>query len=99
MILEVTQENLRDIAAALNAAKKREPSATILGEVEQKVLGAIVRREEAIELGDQQAQALRNALLRRAYDQRDNSEGFDYSDLADRIGRALDDQAVPLEDA
>lgn len=98
MIFEFNPENLRDIAAAVSAALKREPSATVLGEVEVVVHRALRSRDYTIELSPQQAQALRNALMRRAWDQRNTSEAFDYSDLADRIGRALDDHAVPLED-
>jgi hypothetical protein len=99
MIFEVSQENLRDIAAAVNAARKREPAVAVLSTLEAKVLGALSRRQDFLELDNVEAQALRNALLQRAYDQRDNSEGYDYSDLADRIARALDDQAVELPES
>jgi hypothetical protein len=97
MIFEASQENLRDIAAAVSAAIKREPSVSVLSRIETKVLSAIRRREDALELDAEEAQSMRNALMRRAYDQRDNSEGYDYSDLADRLGRALDEQAIDLE--
>lgn len=90
MILEVSAESIRDIAAAVHAARKREPDIEILSAVERKVLGAIQKRNETLELEAQEAQALRNVLLRRAYDQRRTSEGTDYADLADRIGNALD---------
>lgn len=97
MILEVSAEDIRDIAAAIHAARKREPSAHVLTELQPRVMSAIQRREETIELGEQEAQALRNALLQRAYDQRNTSEGMDYSDLAERIGRALDAVTPPLD--
>lgn len=99
VILEVTTENLRDIAAALHAARKREPGALILEQLESRVLRGLSTNLDALELDAQQAQALRNALLQRAWDQRSTSEGYDYSDLADRIGRALSDELPPLEDA
>lgn len=98
MIFEMTQENLRDIAAAVSAARKREPDTSVLAALEAKVLGAIRRREDTIELDDEQAAVLRNALMARAWNQRHNQEGYDYSDLADRIARALDDQAVALDE-
>ena len=41
MILEVDTSAIRDIAAALNAARKREPSIEILAQLERKVLHAI----------------------------------------------------------
>ena len=99
MILEVTPENLRDIAAAVSAARKRAPGTAVLDAVEARVLGALRRGEDALELADEQAQALRNALLLRAWDQRDNTEGYDYSDLADRIRQALEDLGVRLDEA
>jgi hypothetical protein len=99
MIFETSAENLRDMAAALNAARKRDPSIQVIGELEARVLRAIRLREEAIELGITEAQALRNILLQRAWDQRSNSEGYDYSDLADRIARALSDEPPPLDEA
>jgi hypothetical protein len=97
MILEVNAEDIRDIAAAVHSARKLEPGADVLAEVERKVMNAIQRREETLELEDQQAQALRNALLRRAYDQRNTTEALDYSDLAERIGQALDSVTPPLD--
>ncbi len=96
MILEVTQEDLRDIAAAVHAARKREPSAEVIAAVERKVFAAIRGHQETLELGGEEAQALRNVLLMRAYDQRRTSEGLDYTDLADRIGRDLDTEDPPL---
>ena len=90
MILEINSESIRDIAAAVNAARKREPTAAVLAQVERKVLDAIRRRVETLELDDQQAAALRNVLLQRAYDQRNTSEASDYADLAERISNALD---------
>jgi hypothetical protein len=98
MIFEVSTENLRDIAAAINAARKREPAVAVLGAIEARVLAALSRRDDAIELDGTEAEALRNALLQRAYDQRDNSEAYDYADLADRIERALQDAAVELDE-
>jgi hypothetical protein len=92
MILEVTADSIRDIAAAIHAARKREPEIDILGALERKVMGAIQQKAETLELEDQEAQALRNVLLRRAYDQRNTTEGTDYADLADRIGNALDSE-------
>ncbi len=97
MIIEVSSENLRDIAAAVHAARKREPDAEVLGLLQTKVLGAIQRRQETIEIEEDQAQALRNALLQRAYDQRKTSEGMDYSDLAERIERAIDASPSSLQ--
>ncbi len=90
MILEINSESIRDIAAAVHAARKREPGATVLTQVERKVLEAIQRRIETLELDDQEAAALRNVLLQRAYDQRNTSEASDYADLAERIAGALD---------
>jgi len=99
MILEVTSESIRDIAAAVHAARKREPDIHILVEVEKKVLQVIQQRSGTLVLENQEAQALRNVLLQRAYDQRRTTEGTDYSDLADRIGNALDteDDLITLE--
>jgi hypothetical protein len=99
MILEVTSESIRDIAAAVHAARKREPEITILADVEKKVLAAIQQRTATLVLENNEAQALRNVLLQRAYDQRRTTEGTDYSDLADRIGTALDteDELITLE--
>lgn len=99
MILEVSSENLRDLAAAVHSARKREPSITVMAEIERKVLGAIRRRETMIELSEQEAHGLRNALMMRAYDQRNTSEGLDYSDLAERIGRDLETEAPPVVEA
>ena len=96
MILEIDAEAIRDIAAAVHAARKREPGIEILTVVERKVLTAIQRREYTLELDQQEAQALRNVLLRRAYDQRNTTEAEDYSDLAERIGRDLDAQEPPM---
>jgi hypothetical protein len=99
MILEVSAESIRDIAAAVHAARKREPELEILGALERKVLVGIQQRSETLELEAQEAQALRNVLLQRAYDQRRTSEGTDYSDLAERIKNALDveDDLIILE--
>lgn len=99
MILEVTQEDLRDIAAAVHAARKREPSADVMAAVERKVFTAIRSHQETLELAHDEAQALRNVLLMRAYDQRRTPEGLDYTELADRIGRDLDTEAPPLVEA
>ena len=90
MILEVTAESIRDIAAAVHAARKREPEIDILSALERKVLSAIQQKSETLELESQEAQSLRNVLLQRAYDQRRTTEGTDYSDLAERIANALD---------
>jgi hypothetical protein len=97
MILEVGTESVRDIAAAVHAARRIEPDIEILAAVERKVMTAIRERSEILELGDQEAQALRNVLMRRAYEQRNTIEGTDYSDLADRIGRALEIEEPPLQ--
>ena len=99
MILEVTSESIRDIAAAVHAARKREPDIEILANVEKKVLSAIQQRTATLVLENDEAQSLRNVLLQRAYDQRRTPEGTDYSDLADRIGNALDteDDLITLE--
>jgi hypothetical protein len=96
MILEVDTGAIRDIAAALNAARKREPSIEILGTLERKVLHAIQQKSNSLELERDEAQALRNVLQRRAYDQRNTSEGMDYADLAERISRDLDVEEPPL---
>ena len=97
MILEVNAESIRDIAAAVHAARRREPGIEILSAVERKVLGAIQQRNETLELEDQEAAALRNVLMQRAYDQRNTTEGTDYADLADRIAQALDLEEPPLD--
>jgi hypothetical protein len=99
MILEVSAESIRDIAAAVHAARKREPELEILAALERKVLVCIQQRGETLELESQEAQALRNVLMQRAYDQRRTTEGTDYSDLAERIGNALDteDELITLE--
>lgn len=97
MILEIDPEAIRDIAAAVNAARKREPGIEILSGVERKVLNAIQKRSETLELDDQEAQALRNVLLQRAYDQRNTTEGTDYAELAERIGGALEAEEPPLQ--
>lgn len=97
MILEVSSEAIRDIAAAVHAARKREPSIAILGAVERKVLEAIQRRSYTLELEDQEAMSLRNVLLQRAYDQRRTTEASDYQELAERIGNALETEEPPLE--
>jgi len=97
MILEINAESIRDIAAAVHAARRREPSIEILGAVERKVLAAIQQKNETLELEDQEAAALRNVLMQRAYDQRNTTEGTDYSDLADRIAQALEAEDVPLD--
>lgn len=97
VILEIDAEAVRDIAAAVHAARKREPEIAILSVVERKVLDAIKLRSPALELDDQEAQALRNVLLQRAYDQRNTTEATDYADLADRIGGALEAKEPPLE--
>lgn len=99
MILEVSAENIRDIAAAVHSAKKREPSVTVLRQLERKVLGAIQNRQETLELESDEAQALRNVLLFRAYDQRNTPEGQDYADLAERIRVDLEAEAPPLVEA
>jgi hypothetical protein len=96
MILEVSSESIRDIAAAINAARKREPDLDILSQLERKVLGAIRDRTTTLELDEDQARSLRNVLLHRAYDQRRTSEGTDYSDLAERILRALETSDPPM---
>ena len=97
MILEVDAEAVRDIAAAVHAARRVEPDIEILGTVERKVMTAIRERSVFLELEDQEAQALRNVLMRRAYEQRNTTEGPDYSDLAERIGVALETEDVPLQ--
>ncbi len=96
VILEVDAGTIRDLAAALNAARKREPSIELLGVLERKVLRAIQQRSTSLELEQQEAAALRNVLQRRAYDQRNTTEGTDYADLADRISRDLEADEPPL---
>ncbi len=96
MILEVDPSTVRDLAAALNAARKREPSIDILAQLERKVLHAIQQRSNSLELEKDEAQALRNVLQRRAYDQRNTPEGTDYMDLADRITQDLEADEPPL---
>lgn len=96
MILEVSAEDLRDIAAAVHAARKREPAEEVIAGLERKVFAAIRANQPSLELGPQEAQALRNVLLMRAHAQRSSSEALDYSDLADRIGRDLDTEDPPL---
>jgi hypothetical protein len=97
MIFEVDAEAIREIAAAVHAARRIEPDIEILIAVERKVLTAIRARSETLELEDQEAQAMRNVLQRRAYEQRNTTEGNDYADLADRIGAALEIEDVPLQ--
>lgn len=97
MILEVNGESLRDIAAAVAAALKRPGAPDLLETVEHKVLKAIRSREDALELEAEEARALHEALIKRAWDQRRNTEGEDYADLAERIARALNDPVPPLE--
>jgi hypothetical protein len=92
MILEVTPESIRDVAAAVHAARKREPEIDILAALERKVMVAIQQRNETLELDSQEAASLRNVLMQRAYDQRRTTEGTDYADLAERIGNALDSE-------
>jgi hypothetical protein len=100
MLLEITSESIRDIAAAVNAARKREPEIEILASLERKVMAAIQQKSQTIELETQEAQSLRNVLMHRAYDQRRTTEGADYSDLAERIDHALESegQLIPLEE-
>jgi ATP-dependent exoDNAse (exonuclease V) beta subunit len=99
MILEISTESIRDIAAAVNAARKREPDIEIIAALERKVLVAIQQKSKMIELETQEAQSLRNVLMQRAYDQRRTTEATDYSDLADRISNALESegQLITLE--
>lgn len=97
MILEISSESIRDIAAAVHAARKREPDIEILAAVERKVLSAIQQRSETLELEDQEAASLRNVLMQRAYDQRNTQEADDYSGLAERISNALESEDPPLE--
>jgi hypothetical protein len=97
MILEINAESSRDIAAAVHAARRREPSIEILGAVERKVLAAIQQRSDTLELEDQEAAALRNVLMQRAYDQRNTTEATDYADLAERIATALEIEEPPLD--
>lgn len=96
MILEINAEAIRDIAAAVNAARKRDSSIEVLRDVERKVLTAIREKSPSLELGDQEAAALRNILMQRAYDQRNTTEGTDYADLAERIARDLDSEEPPM---
>jgi hypothetical protein len=91
MILEVDPEAIRDIAAAVNAARKREPKIDVLLTLERKVLQAIQKRSGTLELEAQEGQAMRNILLQRAFDQRNTPEAEDYSDLAERILGALEE--------
>jgi hypothetical protein len=99
MILEVTPESIRDIAAAVHAARKRDAEADILAALERKVMQTIQQKTATLSLETNEAQALRNVLLQRAYDQRRTTEGTDYSDLAERIANALDseDDLITLE--
>jgi hypothetical protein len=55
MILEIDTETIRDIAAAVNAARKREPDIAILSSLERKVMEAIQRRSKMLELEEQEA--------------------------------------------
>lgn len=96
MILEIDPEVIRDIAAAVHAARRREPDIQILAVVEKKVLDAIQDRSHTLELEPQEAQSLRNVLLQRAYDQRRTPEGADYEELAERIAQDLDAEEPPL---
>src|SRR5204862_2250285 len=75
MILEIDTEAIRDIAAAVHAARRIEPDIEILAAVERKVMTAIRERSEILELGDQEAQSLRNVPMRRAYEQRNTTDG------------------------
>ncbi len=97
MILEINAEAIRDIAAAVHAARKREPDIEILAVVERKVMDAIKERSTTLELENQEAAALRNVLMQRAYDQRRTTEGTDYQELAERIAIDLDTDAPPLD--
>lgn len=99
MILEINPEAIRDIAAAVHAARRREPDIEILGALERKVLEAIQLRSKTLELADQEAQSLRNVLMQRAYDQRRTTEAADYQDLAERILRALDEAPPVIEES
>lgn len=99
MILEVTTESIRDVAAAVHSAKKREPGVEMLRTLERKVMEAIQTRQQALDLEPHEAQALRNVLLYRAWDQRNTGEGQDYADLAERIRRDLEIEAPPLVEA
>ena len=96
MILEVDTGTIRDIAAALNAARKRDPSIEILATLERKVLQAIQQRSSSLEVENQEAAALRNILQQRAYDLRNTSEGTEYADLAERISNDLEADEPPL---
>lgn len=97
MILEIDPESVRDIAAAVHAARKREPGIEILAALERKVLSAIQARSGMLELEDQEAASLRNVLLQRAYDQRNTTEAEDYSDLADRIAQDLEAKGIMVD--
>jgi hypothetical protein len=96
MLLEINPESIRDIAAAVHAARKREPDIEIISVVERKVLEAIQHRSYTLELEDQEAMSLRNVLLQRAYDQRRTVEASDYQELAERIATALEIKDPPL---
>jgi hypothetical protein len=96
MILEINPEAIRDIAAAVHAARRREPDIEIIAAVEHKVMEAIQHRTNTLELSDQEAASLRNVLLQRAYDQRRTTEGTDYQELAERIAQALEIEEPPL---
>lgn len=96
MILEINPEAIRDIAAAVHAARRREPDIEIIAAVEHKVMEAIQRRSNTLELEDQEAKSLRNVLLQRAYDQRRTPEGTDYQELSERIAIALEIEEPPL---
>lgn len=96
MILEINPEAIRDIAAAVHAARRREPGIEVIAIVERKVLGAIKDRSNTLELEPQEAQSLRNVLLQRAYDQRRTTEAADYEELAERIAQDLDTEAPPV---
>lgn len=99
MILEVTGASIRDVAAAIHSAKKREPKVEMLRTLERKVLTAIQERQDVLQLEPEEANALRNVLLYRAWDQRNTSEGEDYADLAERIRRNLEVDIPPLVEA
>lgn len=96
MILEIDPEAIRDIAAAVHAARRREPEIQILISVERKVMDAIQHRSETLELEDQEAASLRNVLMQRAYDQRKTAEATDYQELAERIATDLEIEEPPL---
>lgn len=96
MILEIDPEAIRDIAAAVHAARRREPDIDILATLEGKVMDAIQHRRGTLELEDQEAASLRNVLMQRAYDQRKTTEGTDYQELAERIAQDLEIEEPPL---